>query len=68
MDIQDIDKINLAIATFKDNLLAIIIYNHISVLPLEGFANYNYNNNIEIFPMVGKRWPTELTTTVTGGI
>ena len=39
LDIQDIDKINLT--TFKDNLLAtyIVTCNHISMLPLEGFAN-----------------------------
>ena len=40
LDIQDIDKINLA--TFKDYLSVsyIVIYDHISVLPLVGFANY----------------------------
>ena len=41
LDIRDIDKISLT--TFISYI--IVICNHISVLSLKGFANYNYNNN-----------------------
>ena len=39
MDIQDIEQISLT--TYKDNLLTILSYYHVTP---GGFANYNYNN------------------------
>ena len=49
LDIRDIDKINLDTYTFK---AIVIVINHISVLPLKGFANYNYNNYIIVLALV----------------